>query len=187
MMCHVSSDSLLSYPCFSCNSHATPSRSLLCRRRFVEGQSVVAFVSQVKKVEMVVKGEGGGGVHDLPASSASAASTTRHLTSLSLKPSLTLHSSSTYPAQHLECLFNDLELADKLSVQSNLPSISTGALAASSLAIDWSSLAIGCKVDGFVHEAVEYGLLIDLPTHPDLVGLVLPHQQVRATHSFDEF
>lgn len=102
------------------------------------------------------------------------------LLSISLKPSLTLTPEA--PANHLECLFQDLELTDQLShsspaISSSIAQDPLSSAAAPSSVVDWSLLAIGSKIEGLVHEAVDYGLLVDLPSHPDLVGLVLPHQQ----------
>ncbi len=42
--------------------------------------------------------------------------------------------------------------------------------------IDWSLFQPGSLVAGSVHDVKEFGLMVDLEDHPDVVGLVTPMQ-----------
>ena len=81
--------------------------------------------------------------------------------SVTLKSALTMSSDASL----LGALFEDLEKAEELSVAEGTP-------------VDWSGeFSVGAVVEGEVHELKEYGAVCDLHGHPDLLGLVAPHQQ----------
>ena len=81
--------------------------------------------------------------------------------SVTLKSALTMSSDASL----LGALFEDLERAEELSVAEGTP-------------VDWSGeFSVGAVVEGEVHELKEYGVVCDLRGHPDLLGLVAPHQQ----------
>ncbi|KAG1654779.1 hypothetical protein FOA52_007439 [Chlamydomonas sp. UWO 241] len=86
--------------------------------------------------------------------------------SLTLKPTLTNGSGGSAGA-YLSSLLADLETAAALKAEQETDDVG----------VEWGGIVVGGPAKGSVHEQADYGLVVDLEAHADLVGIVRPHQR----------